>query len=582
MLFSPAIASSMGLGDLRLDRVGIGTRVGGDYRHLGDAEARDDGNPEREERVDAVARQRDSQCDDGERIADRVTSNGVHGSVPLAFTDYGSHPTSGQRLCRRNDRNPVSDGGGPWQDDGVACLNTAGDLNHRRVGQTDLDNLQLGAIVDVGIDVLLAVALLECRGRHDDGIVNPRRLDHHGRRHARAELASWIRRHDVHAGGAGPGVDAGIDGLHLCFKGLIGECRDVELHRLTRSNLAELALFDVDEHFQIGWDDGHERRRRANDASGCHLEIADGAVDRGYHTRVVQAQLRGCERALRLGHRGLSAACVLLGARILRLLDGRLGRGHRVLLLLQVGGSVWLLCFRQALPRRFDGRALSVDVVLAAGLLGEGQGLDGLVHTGLGLLDVLFGWALAGNIQLDLIAVELLPCGGHRRRRGFDLRVECSVLGGSQVGLCHVQVAGRLDERTLGRLSRCQKLLPCSLNATTGQLVELGFGALDTGLGLLDGALQGRLGGRRTAALELIELPLGSVYGRVGRAYSCRGAGLGGITRRTVLAAATNRRGARAADPLLERRLAGLGRRQRTLSRLEGRLGAGNGAWVGL
>jgi len=224
MLFSPAIASSMGLGDLRLDRVGIGTRVGGDYRHLGDAEARDDGNPEREERVDAVARQRDSQCDDGERIADRVTSNGVHGSVPLAFTDYGSHPASGQRLCRRNDRNPVSDGGGPWQDDGVACQNTAGDLNHRRVGQTDLDNLQLGAIVDVGIDVLLAVALLECRGRHDDGIVNPRRLDHHGRRHARAELASWIRRHDVHAGGAGPGVDAGIDGLDLCFKGLIGEC----------------------------------------------------------------------------------------------------------------------------------------------------------------------------------------------------------------------------------------------------------------------------------------------------------------------------------------------------------------------
>src|ERR1700736_5894416 len=66
------------------------------------------------------------------------------------------------------DRFAVRQRDGPRQDDRVAGLYPAGDLDGRRVAQSDVHDLHPGSSINRGEDELLATALLQRRRRHDD------------------------------------------------------------------------------------------------------------------------------------------------------------------------------------------------------------------------------------------------------------------------------------------------------------------------------------------------------------------------------------------------------------------------------
>src|SRR5712691_1198059 len=86
----------------------------------------------------------------------------VSASVPRDWRRRG-----GGRWTGRNDRLAVRQGDGPRQDDRVAGLDPARDLNGSRVAESDVDKLHPGSSVNRGKHVLLAAALLQRRGGHD-------------------------------------------------------------------------------------------------------------------------------------------------------------------------------------------------------------------------------------------------------------------------------------------------------------------------------------------------------------------------------------------------------------------------------
>src|SRR5216683_8263105 len=130
----------------------------------------------------------------------------VSASVPRDWRRRG-----GGRWTGRNDRLAVREGDGPRQDDRVAGLDSAGDLDGRRVAESDVDKLHSGSSVHRGEDELLAAALLQRRGGHDDRVLGVCSLDHDIGRHARAQLAVRIVGYDVHAGGPGLCIECWVD-----------------------------------------------------------------------------------------------------------------------------------------------------------------------------------------------------------------------------------------------------------------------------------------------------------------------------------------------------------------------------------
>src|ERR1700680_1878124 len=84
-------------------------------------------------------------------------------SVPRDWRRRG-----GGRRTGRNDRFAVGQRDGPWQDDRVTRLDSAGDLDGRRVAESDVDDLHPGSSVNRGEDELLSRALLQRCWRNYD------------------------------------------------------------------------------------------------------------------------------------------------------------------------------------------------------------------------------------------------------------------------------------------------------------------------------------------------------------------------------------------------------------------------------
>jgi hypothetical protein len=112
-----------------------------------------------------------------------------------------------RRWTGRNDRFTVRQRDGPRQDDRVAGLEPAGDLDGRRVAESDVHHLHPGSSVNRGENELLAATLLWCRGGHDDRVLGMRGLDHDIRsgcatRAPRARVRSFLpHRHGACATG---------------------------------------------------------------------------------------------------------------------------------------------------------------------------------------------------------------------------------------------------------------------------------------------------------------------------------------------------------------------------------------------
>src|SRR5712691_779282 len=162
----------------------------------------------------------------------------VSASVPRDWRRRG-----GGRWTGSKDRLAVREGDGPRQDDHVAGLDSAGDLDGRRVAESDVDKLHSSSSVNRGEDELFSRALLQRCWRNYDGILRVSGPDHDVSRQTRAQLAVRIVRHDVYAGGPALCVEGRVDGPKHAVERLAGERGDIELDRLPFGKLAELALF---------------------------------------------------------------------------------------------------------------------------------------------------------------------------------------------------------------------------------------------------------------------------------------------------------------------------------------------------
>src|SRR5438067_4872818 len=77
----------------------------------------------------------------------------------------------GGRWTGSNDRLAVRQGDGPRKDDRIAGLDSACDLDGRRVAESDVDNLHPGPSVNRREDELFSRALLQRCWRNYDGIL---------------------------------------------------------------------------------------------------------------------------------------------------------------------------------------------------------------------------------------------------------------------------------------------------------------------------------------------------------------------------------------------------------------------------
>src|SRR5579859_5686588 len=92
-------------------------------------------------------------------------------AVASASVARGGRHRGGRRWTGRDDRFAVRQGDGARQDDRVAGLDAAGDLDGRGVGESDVHDLHPRSSVHRGEDELLAASLLHRRGWHDDRVL---------------------------------------------------------------------------------------------------------------------------------------------------------------------------------------------------------------------------------------------------------------------------------------------------------------------------------------------------------------------------------------------------------------------------
>ena len=130
---------------------------------------------------------------------------------------------------------------------------------------------------------------------------------------------------------------------------LVGERGHVDLHGLTRGELAELELFGGDHQLDRGGDQGDDRGGRADQRARSDQAVLDASVDGRHDGRFPDRQLRLRDLRVGLVDRGLGGLVILVGVWVLGLVEDCLRLGHRLCLLLQVEGGVRLAGLLQLL-----------------------------------------------------------------------------------------------------------------------------------------------------------------------------------------------------------------------------------------
>jgi hypothetical protein len=276
-----------------------------------------------------------------------------------------------------------------------------------------------------------------------------------------------------------------------------------------------------------------------------------------------------------------SSCLVLVGVRVLRLVELRGRRGHHVLLLGEVVGGVRRLRLGQLLFGCLHERLLRGDVLLRRGLLCERHLLGSLIDGVLRSLDVLGLRPRVELIQMRLIGDQLLARCVDLRLRGLALRLERAILCRREARLGDHELALRSRQLALGVVVLRLELCALRLDTAVGEGIEPGPGGFDQCLGAGELSLQRGLLSRGAATLQQVELALGGLDGGVASVYGGTGSVLGRVARAAVgllIRLSGDRAHQRSADAgslVLQRGLVGFGGRLLRLCLRQPGLGLG-------
>ena len=239
-----------------------------------EADARDDRHAERQIRVDAEQGQRHRQRRDDQRVANGELGD-VHASArqpPLSVAGGAARQSSvGPAATIDSPSDSVMDPGkmtvSPAWTPLVIWMADA-------LLSPMLTICILARPIDRGEDELLAAALLQRRGGHDDRVLGVCSLDHDSVDIPARSLPSGLFGTTCTLAVRLLVSSVGLMALIVPSNGWPRERGDVELDRLALGKLAELALFGVDHHLERRRHQRHQRRGRADQRPRRDLEIA--------------------------------------------------------------------------------------------------------------------------------------------------------------------------------------------------------------------------------------------------------------------------------------------------------------------